>query len=66
MTVSSFCFNSYSCHQAELEAKEKELDVGEAETVEQRDRSNAERAIEFYDELGSERVSLFFLFLAFF
>ncbi|KAF9057796.1 hypothetical protein BJ165DRAFT_1423542 [Panaeolus papilionaceus] len=42
---------------AELEAKEKELDVGEAETVEQRDRSNTERAIEFYDELGSERFA---------
>ncbi|PPR04657.1 hypothetical protein CVT24_011875 [Panaeolus cyanescens] len=60
--VSAFARSSLSTGQkgsseTELDAKEKELNVLEAQTTDQRDRVNAERAIEFYDELGSERFA---------
>lgn len=41
----------------ELETRAKELAAEESEIADQRDRLEAERAIDFYDELGSDVVS---------
>jgi hypothetical protein len=47
--------------QNDLETQKEELATEEAELSEQRQRLDAQRAIEFYDELWSESASLFFL-----
>jgi len=41
----------------ELETRAKELTAEESEIADQRDRLEAERAIDFFDELGSDVVS---------
>jgi hypothetical protein len=41
----------------ELDTRAKELAAEESEIADQRDRLEAERAIDFFDELGSDAVS---------
>ena len=41
----------------ELETRAKELTAEESQIADQRDRLEAERAIDFFDELGSDVVS---------
>ena len=52
---------SYLYIQNDLETQKKELAAEEAEMSEQQQRLDAQRAIELYDELGSELASAFFL-----
>ena len=52
---------SYLHIQNDLETRKKELAAEEAEMSEQQQRLDAQRAIELYDELGSELASAFFL-----
>ena len=49
--------NIYFSFQKDLESRTKELELEESTISEQRERLEAQRAIEFYDELGSELAS---------
>ncbi len=51
--------------QSDLETRTKDLQAEEAEIADQRERHEAQRSIEFYDELGSELVNYLLFYFYF-